>query len=585
LVWVRFRLIKPIVYSEFQFHKRVDNLKEIIILCGLDAKIEYTSFSSSKYLISLKKISYIFIFFLLAQFLVSCAVEQAPLGGQIDDIPPIPDTLKSSKNNLLFFEKQPIELVFNEWVKLKNPGQIVVSPPLEFGLEAKLKKKSLLLSFDEEEVLRENTTYTINLGQAIVDFTVGNPMDNFTYVFSTGSFIDSLSVFGVVKNDFTGEPMENILVSLYDNMQDTAFFTSRPLYFSRTNEQGQFKINNVRSDSFRVYALDDKNLNYFKDQESEGMGFLDSIIFLDTSFTSPLNLGFYEPLSQPRITSKKHQYGQLSIALNRPVDQLDYFIEPQLDDLTTLFTGDSLLLWYKNKEERQLIITLSEEKKDTIDLIVLSDSIKYRSKLSLSSLNATSKKRLSPIDSLAMTFNTPIEAINREKIILKDTSGNNVDFDLFQENRDSRIVKMKAKWKEDIKYDLTLLPGAFTNHYETTSDTIEKIFFITKRDLLGEIIFQLDSLETEYQYIIELTQGKNVVKRLVSGKKSDNFTISSLSKGKYTVRVIEDRNKNGRWDPGDFLTRQTSEKWISKEMDELKAGWTLEVSINGEEFK
>ena len=517
--------------------------------------------------------------------MISCAVEQAPLGGAPDTEAPVPDSLNSTPNKQLFFEKQTIELVFNEWVQLKNPAQIVVSPPLEYGLKSKLKKKSLLIEFDEEEELLPNTTYTINLGQAIVDYTVGNPMENYTYVFSTGAYLDSLSIFGTIRDDKSGEPVEDALVSLYANLQDTAFFTTRPLYFARTNEAGQYRIDNVRSDSFRIYALDDKNLNYFKDQETEAMGFLKGFIVLDSVYKGPTNLGFFLPEQSLRITSKTQEYGNLQVSLNKIVDSLNYRFDPILTDYNSIFTGDSLFVWYNNDLPRSIIFDISEEKKDTIELFLLSDSLKYSTAMNLKGMNTSAKKRLSPLDTLELNFNSYVTDFDSDKFILQDTAGKTVDIVLLQDSKDGRKLKLKTRWLENVKYDLMILPGAVTNNYETVNDTIKNLLFTNTLEKLGEINFVLDSLNEEYHYIVELKNGNETLTREIRQKKSAIFSIKSLSKGNYEVKVIEDKNRNGRWDSGDFATNKYSEKWISKKLDELKVGWTLEATINGNEFK
>ena len=265
----------------------------------------------------------------------SCAVQAAPLGGPKDETPPYPDSLKSTPNEQIRFFKQNIELHFNEWVTLKNQNQIIVSPPLETNLEAKVKGKKVIVEFDEEEVLKENTTYTINFGESIVDYTEGNPLTNYTFVFSTGEFIDSLSVSGTVVNSFTGEAQENVMVSLYDQLQDSVIYEERPLYFAKTDKSGRFRINNIRQDSFRLFVLDDKNLNYLKDQESEGMGFYPDTIILSDTIKSVFEIPFFVPDPSLRKTALEHEYGQLGIVFNRDPFDLSFRFEPSEPDISS----------------------------------------------------------------------------------------------------------------------------------------------------------------------------------------------------------------------------------------------------------
>ena len=203
------------------------------------------------------------LFILLAAAIQYCANPIAPTGGPRDETPPQLDTSQSTTNYQTNFEKQTIELTFDEWVNLNDVfNQVVVSPPLDNRPEVRIKKKTILFEFAEEEVLRDSATYTINFGEAIKDLTEGNPADNLRFVFSTGDFIDSLSVQGRIVDARTGEPVEGVLFNMYDELQDTVVRTRRPFYFAKTNKEGQFRVENVKSDTFKLFALKDANLNY-----------------------------------------------------------------------------------------------------------------------------------------------------------------------------------------------------------------------------------------------------------------------------------------------------------------------------------
>jgi 5-hydroxyisourate hydrolase-like protein (transthyretin family) len=513
----------------------------------------------------------------------ACAVQADPLGGPKDEIPPLPDSLKSTPNNQVFFEKQPIELVFNEWVTLKNENQIIVSPPLEHGLDIKLKKKTLVLDFDDEEKLLENTTYTINLGESIVDYTVGNSLDNYTYVFSTGAYLDSLSVSGKVNDDFTGEPAENVIVSLYADLQDSAVYKSRPLYFTRTDEDGRFRINNIRKDSFNLFALDDKNLNYFKDQESEKIGFYKETIALD-SMQKSIKLGLFLPEPNLRVLSKIQTKGELKLTLNKAIDSLDYSIDGGIKDIDVLIIKDSVYLWHSSPEEREMIID-PKGAADTLILKSINDSLIVEKKNGFKITNVTKATPLSPFDSLTLKFNAPITTFDGSLFSIIDTSKLAIKTTVFQDKKDPRILKVKAKWAEGQKHKLEILPNAIETSLGLKTDTLTRNFSVNQEKSLGEIVFELDSLNKNIWYIVEIIQGDKKIVNLIKNEESKILTYAGLKPGKYEARITEDINKNGRWDAGDFFLRKPSERWIKKELESLKPNWTLEINMNGDEFK
>lgn len=515
----------------------------------------------------------------------SCAVQAAPLGGPKDEIPPSLDSLKSTPNEQIRFNKQNIQLTFDEWITLKNQNQIIVSPPLDNGIEAKVKGKKVIVEFDKDEELKENTTYTINFGESILDYTEGNILQNFTFVFSTGDYIDSLKISGKVVNSYTGEAQENVMVSLYDKLQDSIIYQERPLYFAKTDKSGSFSINNIRQDSFRLFVLEDKNLNYFKDQESEGMGFYaDTIILSDTAMFS-FEIPFYLPEPRLRKTGFEHEYGQLAIVFNRDPFDLRYRFEPSEPSfLETTISKDSLLLFYNTGKDINLILELGEQKEDTIQLINYSDSLKYTKKPRVIIKNASQRTGLSTSDSVILTFNHPVSVFDKEKITLLDSAEMKVPFTITNGTNDPRKLIFHRKWKEGNPYTLIIDSSALRNHFQVSNDSIGIPFIVSSNATKGEIIFELDSLNENFQYLVQLSQGKKTIEKRVIGQKKSKLSFLSLNAGQYTVRIVEDTNRNGRWDPGDYNSKRQSEKWIEKKLESLKAGWTLEVSANGNEF-
>ena len=84
----------------------------------------------------------------------------------------------------------------------------------------KTSGKRVLVEFFD--TLQENTTYTIDFGDAIVDNNEGNPLGQFSYAFSTGDRIDTMQVAGTVLNAENLEPIKGIQVGLHKNLNDSA---------------------------------------------------------------------------------------------------------------------------------------------------------------------------------------------------------------------------------------------------------------------------------------------------------------------------------------------------------------------------
>jgi len=201
------------------------------------------------------------------------------MGGSKDETPP--RVVKSVPDNYsIKFNDKRIEIEFDEFIQLKNINQeLIVSPPPEEKPVVRLKNKSIII--DLKGNLLDSTTYTLNFGQAIADNNESNILENYQYVFSTGNYIDSLGISGIILNAFDLKPTDDpITIMLYDDFRDSVPYKDIPMYIGKSTKTGYFEINNVKADTFKVFALKDKNYNLIYDLPDEEIGFLDTTFIL-----------------------------------------------------------------------------------------------------------------------------------------------------------------------------------------------------------------------------------------------------------------------------------------------------------------
>ena len=209
----------------------------------------------------------------------SCAnTSKGPQGGPKDTIPPvIVSTLPDSVRTNFPVQKGKIYLNFNEYVQLKNQAtEIVVSPPMIKRPTAKIKKKSVVITFND--TLKRDRTYSIYFGESISDVNEGNPFNNYVYTFSTGSSRDSLLISGTVMDYQTLLPKKGVLISLYQNPRDSSVVLDLPDAVSKTDEWGYFCVRALKGVPYTIYAVEDKNNNYLYDKGVEFGGFCDTLI-------------------------------------------------------------------------------------------------------------------------------------------------------------------------------------------------------------------------------------------------------------------------------------------------------------------
>jgi len=215
--------------------------------------------------------------FLLLCIIYACANIGNPNGGPYDNAPPKFVSSKPAVNQLNYKGKN-IEVVFDEFISIDNPSEnVIVTPPQKQSpiIQAVGKKVSVEL----KDTLKENTTYTVDFTSSIADNNEKNVLENFSFAFSTGDVLDTMQISGRLLDAAELEPIQKILVGIYDDLSDTAFTRTPFLRTSKTDERGRFVIHNVAPGSYHIFALEDKNRNYAYDKNNdEAMAFIDSVI-------------------------------------------------------------------------------------------------------------------------------------------------------------------------------------------------------------------------------------------------------------------------------------------------------------------
>jgi len=230
-------------------------------------------------------------FIFITLILYRCAQPGSLGGGSKDETPP--QVLRSEpENRSANFTSKKITITFDEFIALNSINQkALISPPMDKMPDFKLKGKSLQIKFNEP--LKDSTTYSIYFADAIVDLTEGNPVLNYTYIFSTGPKVDSLSILGKVTNAFDLKPVGSVFVLLYKDNNDTLPLDSLPFnvipyYVSKTTDDGVFQFDGLGDNDYLMFALNDMNANYIYDQPGEEIAFNDTLI--RPYFVQPLDL-------------------------------------------------------------------------------------------------------------------------------------------------------------------------------------------------------------------------------------------------------------------------------------------------------
>ena len=529
-----------------------------------------------------KKNTYLFLPALSFLLIYACANVVTPTGGDKDISPPeIISELPS--NNSTYFKSKEIRVNFNEYILLRDPlRQIIISPPLHPAPEYDIKKRTLVITLPD--TLLPNTTYTINFGNSIVDNTEGNPLGAYLYVFSTGSFIDSLFISGRITNAFTNEPVKDVTVMLYGEMNDSLPYNSRPLYFTQTSENGFYRISNVRAGNYKIFALKDENVNYIFDNPSELIGFRNkSVNAVDTN-TVNLKIFLNETEQQKLLKTFAEYPGRVVMVFNRPYGEVKFAaLEgnqlPEIKHQEFSVDRDTLFIWTADTtlDSLNLIVFENDVKLDTV-LVPIRRNRTSTTNLSLS-LGMGRTGAMPPGDSIVINFNNPLITVDTSKIlILKDSLQEEIIKLNFSDTL-TRKLTIKFSSEENTSYHLIALPGAFTDIYSNKNDTIiQKVNVRPLRDF-GSFALTVDPKDTG-NYLIQLLDVRgNTIREEKFIKQQLNFEL--LNPGEYIVKVIIDKNNNGHWDTGNYLKKIQPEPVLYfDEPITIRANWFIEQTWN-----
>lgn len=236
----------------------------------------------------------------------SCASIGRIEGGPIDEDPPVFVESRPAPGQLNY-NRNRISIAFNEYIKLDQPNEkVVISPPQIQQPEIRTSGKRVIVNLND--TLKPNTTYTIDFGDAIQDNNEGNPLELFTFTFSTGDRLDTMAVSGTVLNASNLEPVKGMLVGLHSNLADSAFTTMPFERVGRTDSRGRFFIRGVAAGTYRIYALQDADQNVYFSQPVEQIAWDDSLVIPHYEFRMRQDTTWIDSLTIDTIIERQYTH-------------------------------------------------------------------------------------------------------------------------------------------------------------------------------------------------------------------------------------------------------------------------------------
>jgi hypothetical protein len=491
-----------------------------------------------------------------------CAQVVSPQGGAVDEAPP--ELLSSEPANYsTHFNSKKIVLTFDEYIRLKNVrDNLLFSPVLKHDPDFLIKKKSIVITLFD--TLQDNTTYTINFNDAIVDITEENPLSGFQYIFSTGSYVDSLKLKGNLLDAYSLAPEKSALVMLYNTLEDSVPYLQKPNYLSKTNERGEYQITNMKQGVYKAFALADQNKNYVYDPTSEKIGFLDSVITIkNDTVIAVMNLLMFQerPQKQYLKSYDTKEQGKFTLSFNRralPIKLLP-LSENGVDRLFLIEQNekeDSLVFWISPPHDLDSLVlsySLPDGFSDTVSLSFTAH--KKAPKLSMV-MNTTGSGKFDLGAVANLTFNNPIDTVDYSLFEMKEDS-TVVPHGFFFSDSVGRVLSTRYPWKENTNYTIAVKGMAVRDLFGAHNDSATFSFVTQELKYYGTLKINISNCPKSAVLLL-LKDGKVAEKRVVK-KTTKDLLFSYLPPGKYGLKLIHDDNDNNLWDPGHYLQKQQAE--------------------------
>ena len=552
--------------------------------------------------------------FVMFSFLIGCAQMSPLTGGYKDTIPPnliasIPPENSTNVNPNQFY------FAFDELIDAsKLQESIIISPFYSGKKEVKYKKNEVLISFDT--LFDENTTYIINFAGGISDVTEGNDLSNAKLIFSTGEYIDSASISGVIYNPNENKRVEGALVGLYQDVDSLDLFHKKPIYFTFSDESGKYEINNVKPDKYTIYAFIDENKSFIADFKNEAFGFYENTVEVNNKTRKiKLNLN-KEDLSELRLIRNRSRGNVYEIIYSKKLEKIR-LVEGL--NLKYSLNDNKNVIIYKNPMVTDSSLVIIEAfdlsgntSKDSI-YVTFNDENEYKEEFNYT-FNSYFKKELEDTINFSINLNKPVLNKDLNYRFVLDTIKIPDSLYFFKLSKELNSFEGLFKLNQNISslfldnhqniYSKNLNNDSLINLLNRYYQGINRnkiSFMIEKGEVFSIEGDTLDQIKQDFTFngsdfygqingtVFDTLGRKNLVTELISidlkrvYKNRDvnpKFNFINIPPGKYYLRIYNDINNNNMIDVGSILYKNPGEDIIYNENEiEIRSNWVIEDFI------
>lgn len=494
--------------------------------------------------------------------LTRCAQMVAPTGGKKDTIAPV---LVSSNpvNKTTNFKGKTIVMTFDEYIMMDNlMSKLLITPSTDNPYTPTIKNETLTLKF--QNPFKDSTTYTLNFGDGIKDHAEKNPAQNLKLVFSSGTSIDSGQVSGKVLSLQTGKPQKMALVGLYIPTDTLTPEKIKPYYFTKTDTSGNFLIENTTIRDFQIIAIADKNSNLLFNPKDEAIGF-DTTLLRTAAGNAPTRTLYVSPsnttdLKIQRTIPKVTSY---SVVFNKGIDSIRVKFEK--DSVPFILEKATDLKFFNINRTTDTIPVRITATDSLGKQISVNQKIAFQEQRGKTRVTEPFTYQITPeknasvpeVFNVSILFSKPVSTFDKQKINLIHDSLLSVSLDKFtlewNDFKNKVSFEVKKLGKDSLKIQLGK-NAILSVENDTLPATLLK-YKIASQEEYG-ILHALVAGDTKTPHFVELVDKDfNVVQTLYKAP----FSFRNITPGQYYLRLILDKNRNKRWDYGNFNSKTLPE--------------------------
>jgi len=505
-----------------------------------------------------------------------CANRGTPSGGDKDITPPI-ITQSIPENYSTNFKASEIKIFFDEYVKIKDlKKQLIVSPPMDPEPQiTPLGTASKYITIQIFDTLQSNTTYAFNFGESIVDNNESNPYPYYRYVFSTGTYIDSLKVNGVIEDALNEKPDDFVSVMLYEmdsTFSDSIVYKKKPNYITNTlDSTAQFQLDNLKAGQYFLVALKDNNDNFTFQQKEDKIGFKKDIIAVpsDSSYSVKLFKEIFNfKATRPSLVSgNKIAFGYEGDYENMNINIVSDVPKDFQHSIVKDSKSDSLYYYFTPDIKRDSLV-FKVSNNTYVDTLTVRLKTLEKDSLTISTVNQSTLKLT---EDFVLTANIPFARIDESKIKILDKDSVNINFTNSYESLTNNY-RFKFDKQEESSYKIQLLPNALEDLFGRANDTLS--YNLRTRAVSDYGNLRLTIGNAIYPLIVQLVTPQGKVKDEKYTTKPEPLDFIHIDAAKYLIRVIYDKNQNRTYDTGNYLKKRQPERvsYYPSVLD-IRKGW------------